>query len=37
MTEQLDLKTKVRAKSNQGEGLVQDIQQSLQRPVQALN
>jgi len=34
---QSDSKTKVRAKSNQGEGFVQDIQQGLQRSVQALN
>ena len=34
---QPDLKTKVRAKSNQGEGFVQDIQQGLQGSVMAVN
>lgn len=34
---QPDSKTKVRARSSQGESFVQDIQQGLQRSVQALN
>ncbi|MGR2919414.1 recombination directionality factor [Acinetobacter sp. 1125_18A] len=37
MTVQPDSKTKVRLKSNQGEGFVQDIQQGLQGSVRAVN